>query len=512
MTNNRKSKLCYNQPNIQENGASNHMKKILFMMTVLCGILLLNSPASIASVKTEKGVYVIDDAEGYAYIKDGKKSAAREEAKRMAYRDAIEKALGACVSGIDKIEGYNTTREKIFSKTSGLVKNFKITNEAVSGDMLTITGTCQVSEKSHDGVLGPEVISMLGNPRVMILVDERVGKDAPFVSTVEGELLRIFEKAGYLIVDPDQAKMLLSLDPEKAFNDPSLLAGAARTLRADIIILGRAVAGAFAHQKIHGISLYGVSGTVQLKAVLTQTAYQISSRTISGGTGKKPVQTVGGGATRIFRSAVSQAAEDIVYKIAYSMASAGSSLGGITVNIKLAGASFKDVEEIEERLREFAGTGGELFERSYLNGLLEVDLVSGKTARNVASFISDYANVEGVTSQTVTARMLKAGPVQPTEEKVEAANKVINIHIDNVKRFEDSAPIERALSDFVGKHGDVVGKYEDTALNLTVTYPAEAENVKTAHEIASFLKTIDIRADSVQDDSITAWKQGGWLW
>ncbi|MBR0095434.1 MAG: hypothetical protein IJP91_09165, partial [Synergistaceae bacterium] len=107
---------------------------------------------------------------------------------------------------------------------------------------------------------------------------------------------------------------------------------------------------------------------------------------------------------------------------------------------------------------------------------------------------------------------LKAGPVQPTEEKVEAANKVINIHIDNVKRFEDSAPIERALSDFVGKHGDVVGKYEDTALNLTVTYPAEAENVKTAHEIASFLKTIDIRADSVQDDSITAWKQGGWLW
>ena len=93
-------------------------------MTVLCGILLLNSPASLASVKTEKGVYVIDDAEGYAYIKDGKKSAAREEAKRMAYRDAIEKALGACVSGIEKIDGYNTTREKIFSKTSGLVKNF----------------------------------------------------------------------------------------------------------------------------------------------------------------------------------------------------------------------------------------------------------------------------------------------------------------------------------------------------------------------------------------------------
>ena len=80
------------------------------------------------------------------------------------------------------------------------MKNFKITSETVSGDTLFITGSCSVGERAFDGVLGPEVISMLGNPRVMIIVDEESGKNA---SVVENELLNLFEKAGYLIVDKD---------------------------------------------------------------------------------------------------------------------------------------------------------------------------------------------------------------------------------------------------------------------------------------------------------------------
>ena len=115
----------------------------------------------------------------------------------------------------------------------------------------------------------------------MILIDELVGDKAPFISSVEAEVMRIFEKAGYLIVDPGQAKALIKLGAGQAFNDPALLTEAARTLRADIIIVGRAIAGAYAKQKLHDVNLYGVTGSVQLKAVLTQTAYQIASKTIS---------------------------------------------------------------------------------------------------------------------------------------------------------------------------------------------------------------------------------------
>lgn len=480
------------------------------MLSVSACILFLCTLPSYAKVRTEKNNYVIEDAEGYAVIKDGKKAAAREEAKRMAYRDAVDKALGACVSGISKSEKYGTIQNKIFSKSSGLVKNFKITDETVSGDVLVIRGSCTVSEKSFDGILGPEIISMLGNPRVMICVDERVGKDAPFISTVETELLRIFEKAGYLIVDPDQAKMLLTLDPQKAFNDPSTLAGAARTLRADIIILARALAGSFANQKIHGINLYGVSGTVQLKAVLPNTAYQISSKTISGSTGKTPAQSVSGGAGRIFRSAVAQAAEEIIYKIAYGMASAGS-LGGITVNVKIAGASFKDVENITEVLRQMAGDSGGVFERSYQNGLLEIDVVSPKTARNVASFLSDYTEVDGLTAQTVSAHMMKK-QVAAAPQEVKAEDITININIENVKAMRDATDIEDGLRKFIGANGQVSSNYNDAVLNLTVTSAADNSEAKDVQAIAKFLEGMSIRIDSSSKDSIKGWKPGGWLW
>ena len=47
-----------------------------------------------AKVNLSGGMYIVDDAEGYAPVVNGAKKAAREEARRMAYRDALEKALG----------------------------------------------------------------------------------------------------------------------------------------------------------------------------------------------------------------------------------------------------------------------------------------------------------------------------------------------------------------------------------------------------------------------------------
>ena len=456
-----------------------------------------------AGVRTEKGSYFVDDATGQAVIKNGQKAAARDEAKRLAYRDALEKALGNCVAGIDQMQGYEATRDKIFSKISGLVKNFKITNESVEGDTLTITGSCQVSEKSLDGFLGPEVIAMLGNPRVMILVDESAGKN---VDLVEGELNKIFERAGYLIVDADQAKTLLALNPQTAFSDPEMLEGAAKTIKADIIVVAKATGSSSSFTR-YGVKIYNTSTSAQVKAVLTKTAYRISSQTFYGG--KK--NSLQGGVGGSLVSCVDRAAEEIIYKIAYNLASAGSALGGITVNIKIANASFKEVEEIEEKLREFAGKESHLFERSYENNMLEIDLVSGKTARNVASFLSDFANVEGLTAQTINARVVRASAVPIAQETMDES-KSINIRIENITGFEAAIPVENTLRDFIGSTGEVKSTFEGSALEITVTSKQGAKDAKSAQDIAMFLQNNDIRVDKVQDDSITAWKQPkGWF-
>ncbi len=490
------------------------MKKFFALLLVsACFVSLVLSPAY-SAVRNQNSTYFIDDAVGSAQIKNGNKAAAREDARRAAYRDAIDKALGSLVPGISERTTYSTIENRVYSQASGLVKNFKVTSENIEGDTLTITGTCSVSEKSFDGILGPEVISMLGNPRVMIVVDQPAADDdkkkkAPAISPVETELMSLFEKAGYLIVDMDQARTLLALDKSNAYNDTEKLIGAAKTLRADVIVVAKTTSGS-SSTTVHGVKMYRSSGSVQLKAVQTQTAYQIGTASSSGSTGWGGSPSGG----KIVSNGIRKATEEIIYKIAYRMASAGSALGGITVNVKIANASFRNVETIEEQLRNWLGSAGEIFERAYDNNTLEIDVVSPKTARNVASFLSDFADIESLTAQTISAKIKPATPNAPVVP-VGVSTFSIAVKIGNVNNNKDAEDIAAELRKFIGSSGEVSSSYADTTANITVTYAENAPGMKTAQEISSFLKDQNINIDSVDNNSVNGWRKGGiggWLW
>jgi hypothetical protein len=367
--------------------------------------------------------------------------------------------------------------------------------------MFYVSALCKVSYTALDGVLGPAVIDALGNPRIMVLLDERItgaqGDAETFISAAEGETLRVFEKAGYLLVDPDQAHSLLNIDPALAFNDPSKLMDMARTLRADVVVLGKAYATSESGKR-EGITLYRVLSTVQLKAVLTRTAYQIGSKTVERETGKKPALSVKEGATRCFSEAASIAAKEIVHKIAYSLVS-GSAGGipGMTVNIKIAGISFQKVEVLEEALRELAGKSGGVYEREYKDNVLEVDLVSEKTARSVASFLSEKGiSVEGVTAQTINGRggLAENAPVaDPTPSMPTAA---VNVTITGIPSFKEATPIEDALRELIGSSGQVESEYRENTLEMKVA------SDKSTRAIAAFLSEAGIEIDGITAQSV----------
>ena len=475
---------------------SHIMRKIFAYLLFAVCVLSVTAPPAFSAVRAERNTYFIDDATGSAEIKNGSKQKAREEARRAAYRDAIDKAMEMFAGEVNA-----DMRNRVFAKSQSMVKNFKITDESEENGILTITGSCSVSEKAFDGVLGPEVISMLGNPRVMIIVDPESTKNA---SLVENELLGLFEKAGYLIVDSDQAKTLLALDPAKSFSDPELLAGAAKTIKADIIIVAHASSGA-AHAQRFGINMYRPSASVQLKAVLTKTAYQISSTTVSRGTKNWQGSSSAAG---LIKSGLRQAADEIIYKIAYRMASAGSALGGVTVNIQLANASFKDIEQFTAYLKE----SGQVFERSYSKELAEIDLVSPKNARNVASLISDYSlpggviEVDGLTAQTVTAKVKPLAPEKPAEVP-QTQTVVINVYVDNIKSQKEAENVRNELQKLAGTLGTINLSYTEPALTITITYNGNPSETQDARAVEKALKDMNIRIDNSSANSIRGWKE-----
>lgn len=331
------------------------------------------------------------EAEGYAPIIDGKKNEAHDAAKRSLSREALEKALGAFVEGITEMKDFEVVKDKVFSQARGLVKRLDIKREWVDEDnVLHLAGVCSVAEVALDGVLGPAVIDALGNPRVMVLIDERIEDRTPFQSTAESEVLRVFEKAGYMLVDPAHTEALknIDLDAARRMDDPERLRDLARDFRADVIIRGTAYAHTYNRVSRFGHSIYNTQGNVQLRAILSDSAQILgsdvfSTRDMSGG------GTVEDSALRSLKPSASNAAKSIVHKVAYALIS--GSAGGIpgrTVKIRLVGMDFKAARALRDELSGIEGVSG-VYQRRFQKGELELDVVSNKMADDVAEFLAD---------------------------------------------------------------------------------------------------------------------------
>lgn len=386
-----------------------------FKILLATAMLVLSAlPAFPAGAQTE-GELIKVEAEGFAPIKGGDKSGAREAAKRSAYRDALEKALGAHVTGITEMRNYEVVKDKVFSQTTGLVKQFDIVREKVGDDgILYLTAICHVARVALDGVLGPAVLDALGNPRVMVLLDERIGDKPSFLSTAESEVMRVFEKAGYLLVDLTQAGMIKGIDLYEAWanGDPEFFRQLARDFQADVLIYGKAYAGSFADQVISGVRIYGVRSTVQLKAVLANTAYQLGSDAVEEKTKGVSVED---GAIKGLQPAASKAGKSIVHKIAYALVS--GSAGGIpsrTVKVKISNMTFKDAKGLKSALEDVDGVTA-VYQRLFRDKRLEIDVVSEFTSEELASMLSDLGyDIEDLSSATVEGT-LNEKPVEKSE-------------------------------------------------------------------------------------------------
>jgi hypothetical protein len=374
-----------------------------FWACFLVFLFLLAAPLPVATA-TESQKDIVVDAEGSALIVNGDKANAKEQAKRQAYRDALEKGIGAYVEGITEMKDFEVVKDKVFSKAQGLVTDFKIVREWVDEDQVYhIRASCTVSTVKLDGVLGPAVIDALGNPRVMVVVDENIDGESPFLSTVEGEVLAVFEKAGYLLVDPQTAKGLHAqeYDLAKETGDTAKLRELAKSFQADVIIYGRAQGVTYAKQKVEGVSVFGVRSQLQLKAIITQTAYVLGTETPEF---KERGTSPQDGAVKGLRKAAAAGAKSLVHKVAYSLVS--GSAGGVpgrTVKVLVTGISFSGARTLKAGLEEAKGITA-VYQRAFSDRKLELDVNTEGNAEDLAVVLESLGlEVSALTANTIEA-------------------------------------------------------------------------------------------------------------
>lgn len=368
---------------------------LLLLFTVMLSVQF--TVPALASSKAD----IVVDAEGEAAIIAGGKTRAREEAKRNAYRDALEKGMGAYVEGITEMKDFQVVKDQVFSQAKGIVKNFKVLKEWADDDNIYhIKARCSVAMKSLDNVLGPVVIDALGNPRVMVVISEKVNNKDVSMFTVENEVVRTFHNAGYFMIDKDQCDSITAkkLNAARLAGDQQALLDLAQSFNADVLIYGKSEALLNPPLSVGGRKVYKANGQLQLKAVNAQTAQLIDIQTpkaIKNGVSKN------GAIEKALSSASDRASKAMIYKIAYGLVS--GNMGGRTVHLIVKDISFSGARKLKSALGEMSGVVSS-YQRSYRNKKLELDVNTEGNAEDLAIRLEELGlEIETVTSATVEA-------------------------------------------------------------------------------------------------------------
>lgn len=371
------------------------------------------SPDAQAAIRQSGGEIAVSSAVGTG--------ATREAAVQGARRDAIEQGIGAFIDSYTSVKNFEAVTDKVFSTSQGIINKFEIIDERKDLDgMFTVEARAVVSAAALDGVLGPVALDMLGNPRVMVILDERVEDKQPFLFTSEGEVERAFQNSGLYIVNKDQADKLADIDLNEARyrqNDEEMLR-IARNFQADILVSGKAYAGSFVSVKAGGHTVYSGRASIQLKAVLTNTAQQIgfdafeADQKITRGT------TVEDAAIKGFQKCAPEAAKKMINAVAYMMF---GSLGAPTYSVKISGIPFGNVDALKKSL-EGLDEVKSVYQRAFDNGQLELDVISEMDSNALGTWLEkNGVTVSRATTQTVEGSWGGAAESKPEPSAEPAA-------------------------------------------------------------------------------------------
>ena len=184
-------------------------------------------------------------------------------------------------------------------------------NVTVNTEIVSEANDDNNAEADTKTVPDTEVKEGVNKFRVMVLSEERIDDKEPFIPTTEGVILGVFEKAGYLIVDPGKTRDLLNAEQDE-------LMDAARALSADAIVYCKAYGSVITRQRINNVNLLSVRSTVQLKTQLVKsTDYLVTQEIVE----KKAIGfSAEDGAIKGFKEAAQEAAENVASKLAIELA------------------------------------------------------------------------------------------------------------------------------------------------------------------------------------------------
>ncbi len=374
---------------------------------VMIGCLLANG---ISAQTTATGTTAQVTVVGMGSILAGDKAAARDKAIDDAMRKAVEQAIGTTVTSNTLVQNAVLVEDNILSWSSGYVSNYKIIREGAApaeSYEVEMLATVDTGSLRNDAAALADMIEKMGNPRMMLLVDEKnIGVSEKWhyfsvdVTACETAMIDVFRNKGFEVVDPGVAKENAQREQVVAAleGNAQKAAALAKTQDAEWIITGKAVANVASGFNMGGMKSCQANITARL--VRADDAKIIA--TASEHAAVPHIDEVTGG-TQAIEKASRKCADNLMQKV---MAEAQKSFyNQATVNLRVEGfQSYNELQDFINKMKYYVRGIKSVNERgvsgAYAN--LDVKIVgnAGQLAREL-----ERKNIEPFTLKVTGSSM-----------------------------------------------------------------------------------------------------------
>jgi len=340
---------------------------------LIASLVLLFLTLAVGEVVADQAGGAVE-VEGYASIVGGRKDKAREEALRNAFRRAVEQVVGVAIESRTVVKDSELLNDKIFSRSQGFIKTYRILGEKAEGDAYRIAVLASVSRYKLEQGLDDAglLIKSIGKPRVAVVVMEQnvEGHSAPG-GVVETYLLSSFGKRGYALVDR-QAMLAVEREAAKGQGDHTdAVVRAAAAGGAEVVIIGQAAVRSA--PALSGTNLRPVQVSITSRALEVDTNELLATTTASQQA--LHVNPASAGDEALKKAAV-EVGEGLHRQLVLAWT---KRLNGLrTLRMTVSGIPHADVQRFQEILKEQMGQVEEVHDRGYRDQQLRLDLdVSG---------------------------------------------------------------------------------------------------------------------------------------
>ena len=331
----------------------------------LCLVVLLSAGMAVAD---QQGGVV--EVEGYASIVGGRKDQAREAALQNAFRRAVEQVVGVALESKTVVKDSELLNDKIFSKSHGFIKTYRIVDEKVEGDAYRIMVFASVSRYKLEQGLDDAglLLKKLGKPRIAVVVLEQSsdGGQVPG-GVVENHIIAGMGKRGYALVDR-QAMLAVEHEAVRGQGDHTdAVVRAAAAGGAEVVIVGQATARSAS--ALSGTNLRPIQVTVTCRAVEVDSGELLATVTATQ-------QALHVNPATASNEAFQKAATELTENLQRQMIAAWTKrLTGLrTLRMTVSAIPHADIRLLQEALKEQMGQVEAVHDRGYQGQQLRLDL------------------------------------------------------------------------------------------------------------------------------------------